>query len=1179
MYGWINATLEEYVIVTFGLHIWQKIRESANSSMPSGESILGVYYDDESTRLMLKSASKLLCLPIDQLLEGFGSHFVKYLEAKGFGNLLAGQARTMSEWIQNINEPHRILRGRFPKGSLPEFRTELDTKDPTGNTIILHYYSTRSGGLGAIVVGVIREVARRYFSQEIIVDLLLSEEMGNSGFVHHSIWRIPNIDDSNINSGGLNVDHNTHKHQLHRTRPFSNNNDPPLSTMQCPFRAASHLSSHTSCDSFDTGDTSSSKSELATQAEASTTDNSDDEDMLTNGCAISAYHFKKIFPFHLVVNQCMRIVQVGEKLSEMMAKQGVQALGQDVRNLFSLQVGNACHWDWKSLCQWQNNAINLRFLSPNNQAKWHFTGGITILDDNCPMKAVAALLINPCVSSMKALNDLDLKMSDLPRHSFQRDILHMEDQITSEIANTVRMTELSNRLERESQKAQDALRTKRIFVRYVSHEVRTPLNVASLGLRYMNEVLSQEVASPLSARHRSLSEVDSQPSPVSEKVIPATMMMADVEQLRDVLNDVQDSCDLAVDILNDLLLYEKIDDGVFTINPSPIALHRILHEADKLFHLLSKGCGINFIMESSLSPHQIQSTAVNIDRSKFHQVLRNLFTNAIKFTPPNGTVTVNVDLFENDDPSVKQDGSIVFGTQSISSHSHRLHNLSRNTSSGIMSNVSLSSVMEDLTLTSFTSHGTSFSIMRSFTDQQPTQVQSQELANVGDKVVGPFLRLSIVDNGCGITREQQQKLFHEFVHVQEDKLEHGHGSAGLGLWICMNIMHVHGGRIGVASDGEGCGSTFVLDLPLSDALPTSHGSSTPASPAVHERELSHLPLNNNLQQCHQKLGNKNLLAVSSLANKSPRTFKKQLDIALNHHSSSPPTTVAKSPAQAQTRSGFFSTSRTPPRTSCSSSTTSASSASNTKLSLTSTLPTSRSPPPPPPSASPSQQRHQQQPEQVGTKSRVEFMKRSLRRIASKSMISLASNCNLLVENVETDTVANAKTTDAEKSHNNPDITRRPSLSRLVPSVTIPPLKLVDYTTRCLQSRVLIVDDAPLNRKMVRRILQRHFGEIEEAEDGEQAVLKYTKSMALNDDGNNAQKFDLILMDFMMPVKNGLDATKEIRAMDPTALIVGVTGNGLEEDLQAFAAAGAKAVFVKPLRLETLEELLRDVWNL
>eukprot|EP01039_Chlorochromonas_danica_P017905 gene17905-21419_t len=65
--------------------------------------------------------------------------------------------------------------------------------------------------------------------------------------------------------------------------------------------------------------------------------------------------------------------------------------------------------------------------------------------------------------------------------------------------------------------------------------------------------------------------------------------MVSTSPLREVLNDVQDSCTLAVDLLNDLLVYEKIDDGVFKINTSPIALYRILTEADKLFNLFSKG--------------------------------------------------------------------------------------------------------------------------------------------------------------------------------------------------------------------------------------------------------------------------------------------------------------------------------------------------------------------------------------------------------------------------------------------------------------------------------------------------------------------------------------------------------------------------------------------------------------
>ena len=63
------------------------------------------------------------------------------------------------------------------------------------------------------------------------------------------------------------------------------------------------------------------------------------------------------------------------------------------------------------------------------------------------------------------------------------------------------------------------------------------------------------------------------------------------------------------------------------------------------------------------------------------------------------------------------------------------------------------------------------------------------------------------------------------------------------------------------------------------------------------------------------------------------------------------------------------------------------------------------------------------------------------------------------------------------------------------------------------------------------------------------------------------------MDSVMPVMNGLDATRAIRAAGCDALIVGVTGNALAEDIAAFVAAGANCVVTKPVSVAQLKDEL------
>eukprot|EP00607_Mallomonas_marina_P002249 CAMPEP_0182439230 /NCGR_PEP_ID=MMETSP1167-20130531/86308_1 /TAXON_ID=2988 /ORGANISM="Mallomonas Sp, Strain CCMP3275" /LENGTH=265 /DNA_ID=CAMNT_0024632879 /DNA_START=341 /DNA_END=1138 /DNA_ORIENTATION=- len=117
--------------------------------------------------------------------------------------------------------------------------------------------------------------------------------------------------------------------------------------------------------------------------------------------------------------------------------------------------------------------------------------------------------------------------------------------------------------------------------------------------------------------------------------------------------------------------------------------------------------------------------------------------------------------------------------------------------------------------------------------------------------------------------------------------------------------------------------------------------------------------------------------------------------------------------------------------------------------------------------------------------------------------------------------------------------------------------------------VLIVDDARLNRKMAHKILNKYVKIIYEAEDGCAALQVLTESM------ESGQSFDLIMMDFVMPNMDGPTATKKIREMGYNGLIIGVTGNALDDDIKHFKTQGADDVLPKPLDVNALQSLLRE----
>ena len=75
--------------------------------------------------------------------------------------------------------------------------------------------------------------------------------------------------------------------------------------------------------------------------------------------------------------------------------------------------------------------------------------------------------------------------------------------------------------------------------------------------------------------------------------------------------------------------------------------------------------------------------------------------------------------------------------------------------------------------------------------------------------------IKIVDNGIGITSEVMENLFDLFVQA-EISTDRRNGGLGLGLALVKSLVELHRGNVVAASDGEGLGSTFCVELPLED---------------------------------------------------------------------------------------------------------------------------------------------------------------------------------------------------------------------------------------------------------------------------------------------------------------------------------------------------------------------------
>ena len=206
---------------------------------------------------------------------------------------------------------------------------------------------------------------------------------------------------------------------------------------------------------------------------------------------------------------------------------------------------------------------------------------------------------------------------------------------------------------------QTKIQMKQGYVQYVSHEIRTPLQVISAGLALLKEDLNDKVQKLMSVKSKTAtdqlksrqssdtmcsqfdSEVDmSNIVGIATAGIECAEQLIGVDELRENLELVEimhDSTLTAVSILNDLLLYEKVESDMLVIEQKTVNIFDTVMPIVKMFTIPVTAAEITLTWDLD----SLADVYALLDVSKFGQVMRNLISNAIKFTPRGGSVHVS----------------------------------------------------------------------------------------------------------------------------------------------------------------------------------------------------------------------------------------------------------------------------------------------------------------------------------------------------------------------------------------------------------------------------------------------------------------------------------------------------------------------------------------------------------
>lgn len=264
------------------------------------------------------------------------------------------------------------------------------------------------------------------------------------------------------------------------------------------------------------------------------------------------------------------------------------------------------------------------------------------------------------------------------------------DGLLQAVENAIEKVTLRREIERKradleaSQREQIELRNR--FLSHVSHELRTPLTAVHQFL----SLCLDDLAGALTAQQREYLEI----------------AQRNTNQLKKMIGD--------------LMEVTRAEAGKLRVELAPVGLQDLAEESVRTLHSAAASKQIELRAEPAPSLPDVLA-----DESRIRQILGNLIENAIKFTPPGGSITVSA---------------------------------------------------------------------------------------VHDRADPDFVRISVRDTGCGISKEGQQKIF-DSLHQEHLESRETRKGLGLGLAICKELLCLQRGRIWVESE-EGAGSSFHFTLPV-----------------------------------------------------------------------------------------------------------------------------------------------------------------------------------------------------------------------------------------------------------------------------------------------------------------------------------------------------------------------------